>query len=530
MKAILKIFSVTLVLLALFYFALLKILSESAQGIDADKTIANPYSQSAIFRFNKIEPFISLGEIGYKISGIEERNENEIIKYNDYLYVFFNPFLLNFYIKYKGGSEIINHNGKFFADIDVLQSFILNFKLSTYIALFKTNYTLLKYIKLINLDIKKLRIWQENKEGDLFNINDSYLSFKTKFKKYKNFEDLISNLPNLYNLSGFVNMNSGLTKDLLGFNSLLMWNPSKYSFYGPFFIQLDSKSPKFNLKKPLDNSKIRFICNQCRSDLFNFSGELNTHINNDDKSIQAKCTISLSKDFFKNLPSWYHNLLFIIKGFSQESVRILQKPEKSFSTEILTKDYFFDFFIQYSLSDEILSAKIPFMIVKSEETGLSLSGDFKFTNDFDYKLDSSIVLLNAKRIVDYWTRFLIKEIEQDKDMPNSAINLNSDINYNFLKSISEYPKSISKDLMLNVKLDSEANIGKIGKYDFFGILDKYFEIKTNVILQNAKNSDNPFGYIKKNVPELSEQTIIDLLSASNEREIISDKKWEKLIE
>lgn len=535
MKFFLKLFSAIFVAIALLYLLLFWSFSIKIKELNLTnkRTIFLEATKSKI-DFEEIIPHISFFSIGVKITGMSEKIKNNQIYHQAPLYIVFNPFTFKISGNYKGESLVSNNLDSAdsqVVDSDICLTFNMYLDFKTLIFLLKNKpIKLLNHIKNITLEYKKLNVYSKKLLGNIFQANNTKFTLITKHDTYKNISDINSNLPKFYSLSGIVNIeNSKNIRNLAPFSIIYGIIPN-FDMKGAFFIEIDSAEKKFDINKPFDNAKTRFICNKCTSSKIDIDINSKFDSISEDIKVDLSSEIKLKQAFFTDMPLWFNAVIKEIDSFDHEASVILRSPNKYLPPIDYSNKYTVKTNSILNIKDHYVEANIYSLILRSSSgAGLMLNGKGDLNSELNFNLDGKIFLTHADSLIKYWVEYFYKNIKHMGESEKDIIDFNNQVISSTAKEISEFPTSESKDFMYTVLFNSKENKFLVCNKPLTDLTITYFRIKTKILLDKASESNNPLQYILRVTPEL-DGVAGELIKQLPKKTKVSNELWQKLTE
>ncbi|MDX2050087.1 MAG: hypothetical protein SFT93_02800 [Rickettsiaceae bacterium] len=491
--------------------------------VDENNRIFLPHK--TYISFAKKSYNISSQFIGIEFSGAEYHGKKDMkISMEKPVYLGFNPWTFSLVLFYNGTGQIVTKKESIDFKLDTehkiktrLDSVILR-------KIFAKPYRILNYIEEIKLNFYEFSA--VSKSGKISDIHETSITIKpNQTPEYTSFAEILDNLPKSLRINIASNItNYSYSPALHG--GLIKASDHNENIYGTINLDIHSKKDQLSYKNILQDAVMRCSFENFSDDNISINGVGEFDFTDNRKFIDINYNFALKNNFVKFLIKEFTK----IKNKSFLTLYLTDQETVDFSKEIIQlisqKKFNLELNTNYIIDNDNLSCNLKnFSLVTESRSGFGTKGSFEIQNNLNGNLNLDLILLSARSASDYWTEVIMKYIWDVQDLDKSLIHLAQDLNYNFLKKISDYPNSSSRDMRFRI-VYKDHEIGVSGN-NFQSIRDRYFQEKTSLILNHMKSRHVPEEILRKFAPEATE--ILKELVPNKTNQRIKEELWQKLI-
>jgi hypothetical protein len=471
--------------------------------------------------------YFSANKIGLKLHNAKLYAKSEVYSFNNPIILSINFWNLNPTIQYTGTGEYKKSNISYNFDLNTILNINTRIDFLTLRRAIEYPISNISNIDYIDFDIKSFKFSQD-KNLIAESSDTSYTIVPTFDSVYKSTKDILNNIPKKYSVSGIINSKFYSTIETP--NLLKIFLLTNYDFSGSFF--LDYENPKLILDSDnfIPNSKINFICKDC--ELKAASADIKykqNFLNSEKKILNFEFQINPKDNFqdeISKLSFLNSSELDKVNSIIKEDIPYLLKNKlpkfKAGATYKVKHNG------EYKLTESHISGKIgDILITSSSGKGIGITGDISIDNIFSHQINAEIVLYNADETIRFWNDYYLNNISTKSADSSDYIKFNGNLLSHFLKEVSTYPTSDSKNLMFSVHYKNLGTEIKVSDLGMDQLKEKYYNIMTRLLLKEIKNRNNYNDFIDKVAPE-AKPYIEQIVNMEESEQKISDELWQKL--
>jgi hypothetical protein len=377
-----------------------------------------------------------------------------------------------------------------------------------------------KQVQYYKATINNLKVYADS--GSVYSgITNSYLIFYPSYRANVN-------LPSTIDFSGKISTDK--VSDKMIPSSVVYGSVPNTEFSGLIAGKIDSLSDNISVAKPLQNAKIFLKCNNCETSNIKFSGQVSLSNLKHTNTIDASMSVNILSNKISNLPTWYMNLYKSIKQYDSTFADRMINIEK-FLPNINAKDTF-NIRVVGDYTNAHDNYKFNFSQIELLSNGgvgviASCYGDYDNKKGIEYgKISSNVVLKEYKALADYWLDYFYSTVYPIND--KSIVDFEKKSKISFLKEMSEYPASNSKDLSIMFNISPWDSKYDISGKSIYTIAALYKKVQLQKAVEYAIASGDPEKTLAILMPEFASRTK-DILAKFNISKIIPQDLWDKLI-
>ncbi|MDX1917074.1 MAG: hypothetical protein SFT68_03730 [Rickettsiaceae bacterium] len=486
-------------------------------------------SDRSFLTFENVNYEVSVSKIGIRILGLKQHNKkNAIVEFKDPLFIGFNPWNFSIFSAYKGSGDITQDNKNYNFDANVEYEVLTKLDFVIMKKILANPINIIHYFKAINLIFNKVSV-KEGAKNILDVYNTKYTFIPKRMPEYKSLTEIIDNLPPAFILDAKLDIKK-LNKAFSPPISFIHLFQYPESLSGHVILDIDSDYKSLSIKDILSKAKISIKMNDIKSDLVDFNSEIkidNTqdtiksyvsfmfvpHVGFEDRIISLILS-SKKLEYFKNLIV-YKEVLDTVKKQSPP-IELMKKYRFKFNTSYVNKGN------KITVDIHELNA------FTENNVGFGLKGSC-IMKDLNIKFTADALIFRAKDVVSYWVHYLIPPNKKiDIGIVPKINSFNEELYFKFLKNISDFPESNSKDLSLKINFKN-GNLNLSGN-DYASMIQKFITLKTSMVSKAVLEQEKPVEFILEVAPELEYLTkeLFKKDSGKNQK-TIGKSLWQRLI-